>query len=217
MRRSFLLTASALGLLICLLAGTGLFAALVDTAETGQNDVDTAPLAGSSDLQLALWDSVNGCGTWQEGLSTGLISASNVAMPTVVPGQTFCIHNAGSRSVDVTVSVFDVTDEETTGCTGDEADSGDLSCDPGDPGELAAATFVEFFITDCAGNATTGYSDYFTDLTTTPLSLVPIASGNTNCFDSQVQAGSVATETQVQQAQSDSLTWRYRFTGTATP
>ena len=218
MRRSFLLTASAMGLMISLLAGTGLFAALVDTADTGPNSVDTAPLAGSSDLQLATWDSVNGCGAWQEDLSSGLITALNVAIdaPTVRTGETFCIRNIGSRTVDLSVSVFGVEDTETDECTGDEADSGDQDCALNDPGELSAVIGVEFFLDDCVGNATIGFTDSLTDMVSTPLALLPIAPGNTSCFVPQIQVGSVASETQLQQAQSDRVTWRYRFTGTAT-
>ena len=53
MRRSVLGSLAALGVVVCGLGGTGLFAALTDTARGGPNSVESAPLAGSADIQLA--------------------------------------------------------------------------------------------------------------------------------------------------------------------
>jgi hypothetical protein len=53
MRRSVLLTVAALGGLVSLIGGAGLFSALTDTARTGTNSAESAALAGSADIQLA--------------------------------------------------------------------------------------------------------------------------------------------------------------------
>ena len=53
MRRSALITLAALGGLICLIGGTGLFAALTDSARSGTNSLESGALAGSADIQLS--------------------------------------------------------------------------------------------------------------------------------------------------------------------
>jgi hypothetical protein len=218
MRRSILLTTSALGLLICLLGSAGLFAALTDTADTDINHVDTAPLAGSADLQLAPINGANGCGTWADDLTTGLVSATDVALPGTAPSVGFCIRNIGSQSVSTAVTVIDLTDTEKGACTGDEQDYLDVTCGAGAAGELSPIIDVEFFVTDCAGNlGGPTFASGLTDLVSTPLAIVSLASGNTTCYLTQVDAGSGASATQLQVAQSDAAEWRFRFTGTATP
>jgi hypothetical protein len=53
MRRPVLLTLAAVGGVIVLLGGTGIFAALSDTTRSGTNSIDTGALAASSDLRVA--------------------------------------------------------------------------------------------------------------------------------------------------------------------
>ena len=75
MRRPFLLTVTALGLVVCLVGSTGLFAALTDTAATGTNQVTTPGLASSADIQLAFDEGTPGsptCGAFSDDLATGL-------------------------------------------------------------------------------------------------------------------------------------------------
>src|SRR5262245_16526660 len=102
MRRSFLITVSALGLVVCLLGGTGLFAALTDSATTGTNQVDSAPLAGSANLQLALNDGLTPamtmtCGAFSDDLATGLVSGTGLIQSVNSAGSVFCLRNVGSQ------------------------------------------------------------------------------------------------------------------------
>jgi hypothetical protein len=148
MRRSILLTTSALGLLICLLGSAGLFAALTDTADTDINHVDTAPLAGSADLQLSPINGSNGCGTWADDLTTGLVSATDVALPGTAPSVGFCIRNIGSQSVSTAVTVIDLTDTEMGASTGDDQDYLDVTFGAGAAGHHTTISNDEFFETD---------------------------------------------------------------------
>lgn len=223
MRRSFLLTVSSLGLLISLLGSTGLFAALTDSAFTGENQVDSAPLDGSADLQLATAAFVGldlECGTFDDDLATGLIMATD--LPELMQVQSyFCIRNVGSQPVDLTAGAIDLVQADPA-CTGDEADLGDASCgDPGDDGELAAVLNLLWQTSPTCDNSgwvpvSPGASGTLADHVAGPVDLASLASGQSRCL----QLGATIaheTATLVQVAQSDSATWRFRFTGTATP
>ena len=80
MRRSLLLTTSVLGLLICLIGGTGLFASLSDSAHTGTNTIESKGLPSSSDLKLATatYSTSFSCDTFSDDLATGLFDFSDM-------------------------------------------------------------------------------------------------------------------------------------------
>ena len=217
MRRSLLLTASALGLLICLVGGTGLFAALSDTAHTGTNSFDTAALPGSADLKLATANpgptSGFACDTFSDNLATGLITFSG-AVPTQSVGTLFCIQNLGSATVSLSAAIDQLTDVELA-CTGDEADYGDTSCGAGQSGELAPLVEVRFTDSDCQTGAiiTQTPATSLSSLTVTPAPIGTLAPNGIRCFGLGVYYAFGAAQTAVQQAQSDQVTWRFVFTG----
>jgi hypothetical protein len=226
MRRTSLLTVSAIGLLVCLLGGSGLFAALVDMADTGPNTITTAPLPGSADLQLApiIPDpsdpAQNVCGTFSDNLATGLFSVAS-GTPPFSASNSICVRNVGSQAVSISVGAFDLTDVDTA-CTGDEAAAGDLSCggSADGSGELSEVVNVIFFNADCTGSPTAG--DYgLNTLDTLVGTVIPLsaslASNGTVCYYVEAGLGAGATSTQLQVAQSDSTAWRFRFEGVALP
>src|SRR6266508_3353057 len=128
MRRSSLLTLAALGALVCLIAGSGLFAALSDTARTGTNSVDSARLAGSADIQLATATKEIGfpivCGDFSDDLTSGLFTATDVTPGYASTEALYCIRNVGSAQVALAALVDELTDIDIS-CTGDEALYGD--------------------------------------------------------------------------------------------
>jgi hypothetical protein len=220
MRRSVFLTLAALGGLVSLIGGIGLFAALTDTATTGQNSADSGALAASADIQLATAIlGANGeiqCGQFSENLATGFFTLSDVQPGEQSPRELFCIKNAGSQQVALTVDVFELTDVET-GCTGDE-ETFDNTCGAPNVGELSQALFATFFsFTTCFDGNQANSGNSLKALEATPLPIgydgalygSPLAAGATGCFAVRLAHGGDSDASQ--RAQSDSVTWRFRF------
>lgn len=223
MRRASLLTLSALGLLICLVGGTGLFAALTDTADLGVNDVNAAPLAGSADLKLAYLvpDPLNPlgpmiCGPYQDNLMNGFIAATGFG-PGSSTTNTICLKNEGSQTVDVWVGVINLDDVDD-GCTGDELDVGDTTCGQGQLGELSSTLQVVFVPTNCAGMNIGGAVGAVLSTLTSPVQINFGQTSNTYlCYDITVTEPAAYPALGHQLAQSDSVGWTFRFTATAIP
>ena len=237
MRRSVLITLTALGALLSLL-GAGLFAALTDTAHTGTNEVSTVQLAASSDLKLAAGTfqvspdptgpSGIECGTYEDDMESRYITLTDQT-PGTDTGQGFflCVKNFGSQSVDLTASPVNVGDTET-GCTGDEA-----AYDPDGPGscgtlletntgELAVAVTETWYGIDCQTGQTeqgpTGEvaipnaARTIDAYTQAPEPFGSLAPGQARCFGTSIFM-SPATPEQRQASQTDELTWKWAFTG----
>ena len=218
MRRSLLLTASVLGLLICLIGGTGLFAALTDSAHTGTNTVDSAALPSSSDLKLATASISNGsfvCDTFSDNLATGLLSLTDT-VPQLHYGNFLCIKNAGSQPVSLAGAVDQLTDVDID-CTGDEADSGDATCGGNGVGELSSVFEVTFGETACAtAQFVAAYGpSLLSTLQGTPTAMGTLGAGETKCYTIDLGYGPNVAPADVQRAQSDRVTWRFVFTGQA--
>lgn len=218
MRRTFLIMAATVGGLLALVAGTGVFAALSDTARSGTNSATSAALAPSADLQLATstWDSTNGgytCGTFSDDLSSALISVQDVAPGFWGGHTTFCVRNAGSQSVSVSSLADELVDLDTA-CTGDEAMT-DTSCGNDGAGELAAVLRVQYSVVECATGNGSGSSPFLRDNATIPHPLGTLAPNDTICVATSLVYLSSTDATAVQNAQSDSVTWRYKLTGQA--
>lgn len=216
MRRSLLATITVLGALICLVGGTGLFAALTDTATTGTNTVRSDVLATSIDVKLAAATYSAGttdCGSFVDNLSTELFTTTDLA-----PGQGnlafFCLRNDGAQTAaHVNVLSFELADIDHA-CTGDEADSGDTTCGGDAAGELSDVLSIDFSTLDCATGGLVGSSPEISlhASTTTLLDLPAIPSGGTLCIKSQLSYRDPADPVDAQVAQSDTATWRLRFT-----
>ena len=221
MRRSLLLTASVLGLLICLIGGTGLFAALTDSAHTGTNSVNSAALPPSADLKLATAPitagSVHDCGTYADDLASGLFGPQDITSGIGYgPMADLCIKNQGSAPVSLSMAVDQLTDTDVA-CTGDEAANGDASCGNDGAGELSSVVTINFTEVDCAtGSFVDGFGPYvLASLAGSPVALGQLAPGQVRCFGPGVIYPSTADPTAIQRAQSDTTTWRFVFTGQA--
>jgi len=219
MRRSALLTVAALGGVVCLLGGTVLFSALQDTARTGTNSIESATLATSADIQLATGsrtgNTIN-CETFSDDLASGIITAIDYS-----PGSSnmrfVCIKNVGSQPVTLSALVDELTDVDFA-CTGDESANGDTTCGGDQLGELSGVLIVEFGTLNCGTAApvvSTGQQPTLKASETTPVGLGTLAADGTVCVSifHAYPAGTAAAD--VQKAQSDRATWRFKFTGQA--
>ncbi|MEX2246547.1 MAG: hypothetical protein WEC75_07655 [Dehalococcoidia bacterium] len=224
MRRSFLGTLVVLGSIISLIGSTGLFAALTDTAQTGTNTVDSAGLPVSADIQLAAATSYNfpaPCGTYSDNLTTGFITASGLE-PGGNSGSAilFCIKSAGSQPVALSVRVIPETlTDLDTDCTGDEADY-DTTCGGDAAGELSTVLNAPIRPVDCASGSDLGggVDSTLASLATSPEALgANLAVGAIGCYYTFGEYPVPGDTDAAQAAQSDTVTWQFEFTGTATP
>jgi hypothetical protein len=213
MRRSLLVSISLVGLVICLVGGTGLFAALQDDARTGVNSATSRGLAGSADIQIALGDaqSPTGCATFTENLAVGLFAITNWDVSNT-ENKDICLRNVGSQLVSVgafSESVVDLDDD----CTGDEAAVGDTTCGNGQLGELSGNIDLFFSDITCGTQTITGFntSGSLTSSINQPIPLPDLAVGETRCVKIFVQYRTTASATDRQMAQSDTATWIFRF------
>jgi hypothetical protein len=218
MRRSLLLTVSVLGLLICVIGGTGLFAALTDSAHTGTNSVDSAALPSSANLQLASasFDGIDfTCSTFSDHLATGFFALTDV-VPNSGYTSAFCLRNVGSAPVTLTAVVDQLVDVDT-GCTGDEADYQDLTCGNDQAGELSSVLVTRIAEYSCvgAGSPIASYGSATLANAVTPGPLGGLGAGQTKCYFVDIEYGPSVDVTLRQKAQSDRVTWRYVFTGQA--
>ena len=223
-RRRYLISLSVMGALVCALGSTGLFAALTDSARTSQQDFDSAPLAGAADLQITdagTATAAYSCSDWSEDLTTNTYSATDLNPGFVAAPQVFCLRNVGSQAVTLVTTVEGLTDTEVT-CSGDEAAYMDTSCGgpvAGTPGELSEVLSVTISKLNC-GNASQ------LPLATVDVSLDALAGVGDSmlgglgpdeqlCVSFGVSYPSTTALDAVQRAQSDHVSFRYKFVGSA--
>jgi hypothetical protein len=225
-RRRYLISLAVMGLIVSALGSTGLFAALSDSARTGQNQIDSAPLAGSAELKIQAGTVVGSpltgfssvdCPTagFVDDLTTGGFNASNVTPGFATPNSYYCIQNAGSQTVHLFGNTDSVVDVEV-GCTGDEVLLGDATC--GGPlvgeGELSGAVLVRWIRADCLTLSEFSQSNpTIADNETVPVDLGTIVPGEIRCFALGASYPTTTPGAVVQQAQSDQVQWRFKFTG----
>lgn len=216
MRRSVLLTLAALGGLVSLIGGVGLFSALTDTARTGTNSAESRALGSSADIALGQGtpdpQGVILCGNFLDNQPSGYFSVSNVGAGFTSAVEYFCIANSGSQPVALSALVDELVDVEVA-CTGDEELSGDTTCAIGQAGELADALAVMYAsYPTClvaSGSVTGGPS--LRNNATTPEPLGTLGPGDIRCLSVQLLYASNHPTDVVQKAQSDRVTWRFRF------
>lgn len=225
MRRSVLLTLAALGALVSLIGGAGLFSALTDTARTGTNSAESGALAASADIQLATANVVPGplgelghiqCGTFAENLTTGLFTVSGVG-----PGYSsdttptyLCVRNVGSQSVALGFGADELVETDFA-CTGDEALNGDLTCGGDQAGELGGVLQASLTkLVQCEqGVPLSEHGNQLSGLAAAPTSLGSLNPGGTECFSASLRTPPITSvaANDLQRAQSDRVTWRFRF------
>jgi hypothetical protein len=221
MRRSALLTVAAFGGLVCLLGGSLLYSALQDTARTGTNTAESAGLPPSADIQLAHATQNLGttppsiqCGTFSENLTSGLFTLTALTPGGPLNAKHFCIKNVGSQPVTLSALVDELTDVDFD-CTGDEGASGDATCGGNAAGELSSVLRVQYVVVGCTTNERTGVQSLLDANATTPLSLGSLAAGATGCFEADIFYPANTAATAVQTAQSDRVSWRFKFSAQA--
>lgn len=226
MRRPVLLSIAAFGLVVSAVSGSGLFAAVTSTVDSGPNAVTSKVQASGLEIATAS-NGTNGgpitCGTFGGTPTTPLITAAALEPGQGVPGF-FCLRNTAGQSAALTVSAVNFSSVDTD-CTGGEA-AVDDTCGGGQSGELHShlATFIEE--ADCAtGEFVADFppvdvdNPLVADLTSDPLSLGPIGPGAVRCFGAGAVYGTGPLATPpdsetIQLEQSDQVSWRYRFFAT---
>lgn len=213
MRRRLLLCATALGAVIAVMGGTGIFAVFTDRATTGTNTVTSGARPKAADLQIAsTGTSYNDCQTFSEDLATGLVTMTD-AQPLSKQITHVCLKNVGASELTLSVKAIDLTDSEA-GCTGDEAAAGDTTCGTG-AGEISDIIAVNARSIDCAtGAAGPIGGQWLSVLPGNPMSLGTVASGAQACARIEVTYAPLNTTANQQLlAQSDTATWRFAFDG----
>lgn len=231
------------GLLITAMGGTGIFAVFSDRATTGSNSVTSGSRPRAADLQINIGletptgtdcqQDLDSNGTvWTDDLTTGVF-----AVPSMQPGESatamaagmpagagvLCLKNAGAANLDVTASVIDVVDLDVA-CTGDELAAGDATCGVDATtlapqlGELSPLlTLTTGVDMGCQGQyqgSTTSLASTTNQPVTYPAGTA-LAPGQIVCLSYSVTYPLDTPEASVQLAQSDQVTWRFAFDGTA--
>ena len=210
-----------LGALVTLLGGTGIFAVFNDQAVGGENSATSGSRQSAADLMIATASVTSGnvsCGTFVENTTTPQIVAADLqpSSTNIAIGYA-CLRNVGAAPLTVLALADRVTDIDT-GCTGDEAESGDLTCGSNGQGELSPALMADIAVVNCTGATTiSSRSDTLSRLGSSPMAVgtSPVAAGAVVCLRLSITYPSTTSEATVQVAQSDTVTWNYLFEGTA--
>jgi len=220
MHRQMLRLTFILGVLVTVLGGTGVFASFTDTAQGGVNSVGSGARPSAADLQIAtatVSGSVVTCGAFSDNTSTAQFTLTNV-QPTTPTAKTYiCLRNVGSGALTLSMTAPSLRDLDTS-CTGDEAAAGDTTCGNNGQGELSDVIAVGSSTVDCRDIATIlgGTGDLLSRINAIPAEVAAdvLAAGATSCVELSVRyVGS--SETEIQVAQSDTVTWNFLFTGVA--
>lgn len=228
MGRHTLRAIMVLGVLVTLVGGTGIFAVFTDRATAGPNDVSSGTRPRSVDLKiepavldessqincdaaldLMLWD--------QDDTTTAQFSAANIQPGADLGYAYLCLKNVGSSALVVTAAAIDLADIEDA-CTGDEEAAGDATCGAGQAGELSPLLLVGMDRVVCSSPDT----QFFMNLS--PISLdqfssfpiiQPVSPDEVMCIKVKVTYPTPLSDAAAQQAQSDSVSWRFAFDATA--
>lgn len=214
MRRPLLVSLILLGLVVTGIGGMGVFAPFTDRATTGVNDVTTGERPRAADLKLA-W-SVNtpdSCAAAYADDSVTPGHSSTDAQPGFGDDRLFCLKNAGSATLNVSVSVIDLVDVDIA-CTGDEEAAGDTTCGSDGQGEASTVLFVRTSTFDCDtfASGTTVLGGFLSS--PTPMDLGSLAPNAELCGFVELDYPQNLTDEQELIAQSDQVTWKYAFDGT---
>jgi hypothetical protein len=216
MHRPLLVSLMVLGLVTTIIGGFGVFAVFTDRATTGTNTITSGARAAAADLKIAkpaLSPEDCATATYDDNLTTGLFSVSDF-QPGVNRSEFFCLRNVGTESLSLTSSVIDLVQTDVD-CTGDEAVV-DQTCGAGGVGELGGILTVAFSnIPSCTGSNITMPTGGPLLGTSPVVSLGSIPAGTTLCGAIFIRASDAATVDDLVAAQTDRVTWRFAFDGTA--
>jgi hypothetical protein len=216
-RRPALLTVVALASVSALMSVTGVFADFGDTATGGENDVTSADLLTGVDLQIAPYivdpfdpQGAGSCGDFTDDTETKLFEAELVDVGSNLWGS-YCVRAVGTTNARFSVAAIDVVETEAA-CTGKERDV-DATCGEG-LGELSSVAWWHWSLMDCAtgeptfpGNAGLRFPhDDAPILRPLPMDGSPV------CVRFDVSINSQSAVDRLSAAQSDAMSWRFRFT-----
>lgn len=220
MRRRLLIALTAVASVIVSLGAVNVFAAVNDYVLTETNRVSTAAQPVAVDLRVAprsqgsdgLWR----CGPWTDEAMSPLFTLDATHL-RADNHATFCLRNDGATRVDLSTTVQDIVDIDVE-CTGDEVLL-DPTCGPGpdgqkQPGELTKALQLLYFTVDCDTNELS--SEPLAPLhplgeqVAKPVSLGSLDAGLYNCYLVALHI----EPSDLQAAQTDTVTWRFRFGAT---
>lgn len=138
------------------------------------------------------------------------MTVSDIA-PGYISGNFFCVKNVGSQAVTISASADELTDLDIA-CTGDEAAHGDTTCGGSQAGELAGVLNVSYTDPDCSNPASgSSVNTGLAENATTPHGLGGLEPGATRCFHAGLIYPTGLDADAVQRAQSDKVTWRFKF------
>jgi hypothetical protein len=225
MRRRFLATTMALGLVITAMGFTGIYAVFHDTATTGTNHADSGTQPSVADLVIAdggtdMSPTCSGV-PYDDDLATGIFNVSNLQPGGGSGYQWVCLQNVGTAALDLSAYTIDVSETET-GCTGDESQAGDATCGTAGVGDGELGTVLQAHLQRFDCNMPAGPTDQIDAtieaLTATGSSLGSLPASSVACILVNVAMfgiGPDATADELQRAQSDQVEWRFAFDGTA--
>jgi hypothetical protein len=217
MGRHSLSTVMALGAVISLIGGAGLFAVFTDRATTGENSAITGERPHLEAIQVSSAaiapDLSVACGTFSDDLATALITVADL-QPGGQWGGFVCVKNVSSLDLTLSATAIDLLDQETA-CSGDEG-SFDSTCAVGSDGELSGVLNVYFGDVDCA--TAVGTSTPPNNLAALGVggsaALGTLSAGTTRCLFTSVGYPFTASALEQQIAQTDQATWRFAFDAT---
>lgn len=200
-----------------------MFAALSDTATSGENSVETGAEVSAVDILIApLTQDASGtwtCGEFSDDLTSGLFALEAEDFDPA-PSASFCIKSNGTNMVIARTSVFDIADVDVA-CTGDEM-AFDPTCGPGtgpedpeQPGELGKYLLLTYYTDVCHADPAVAAGTFtLQELAAVPFILGAIKPQSYRCFTVEL---SLAPGVDWQAVQSDRVTWRFRWDATLAP
>ena len=137
--------ALALGILITVLIGSGLFALASDTIISEGNKVESSTFNTSHDLKVARVAIGASCASASYGdgpIGAAIDSTSQGTInlnigSTIAQQDDFCLKNVGWKTGVLTVTFTSPSDTEVGTCATTESSNGDATCPAGSAGELS--------------------------------------------------------------------------------
>lgn len=217
MRKPLLLSVMVAGSVLSLVGMTGVFAPFTDQAQTGTSTperVESADRPPEADIKVGSFQA-GVCGNFADNTLTGLIDRTDVPQSSNTFGQLYCVQNAGSSPITVTVKPVNIVETET-GCTGNE-DQVDATCTDG-VGELGAvlqwAPSTDAIASNCVAKNAAGSFPQLNDPAGAPTYTIGVlAPGEVVCLgnDFTYPAGN---SNALIASQSDQVTFRFQFDAT---
>lgn len=220
MQRQMLRLTLILGVLVTMLGSTGVFAVFSDTARGGANSVDSGVRPSAANLMIATATESTGvtCGTFADNLTTAQFTATGLQPNSAPLTSAMCLRNSGAGALSIRVGATGTIRNADTACTGDEAAAGDATCGNGGVGELSPLLDLDVVEISCANSSTIAtHSSGLDGLQDAQLPVRDsvVAAGAQICVRFVLTYDRQASESEIQIAQSDLVTWTFTFEGTA--